>query len=213
MDKHLFATTALRFERITKASPFRRGTWHDIHDTFMSCISVWDMYAIHFILLKYISKVKLSLYLCTRNQIWLQKELKLSNDNAPLPQMNSLSQMLPVSHDFSWKSTSPSPYQFRRKASATEEACQIIKNTFIMYSTLLWACLSMTASIQIRGFTWVLRRYPINSNSPSGGMKDIVRSFSNLDRRTHWWNFTSSSSTDLLFDPAIKRQRWWEIQQ
>lgn len=29
----------------------------------------------------------------------------------------------------------------------------------------------------------------------------MVRSFSKRDRRTHWWNFTSSSSTVLLFSP------------
>ena len=40
--------------------------------------------------------------------------------------------------------------------------------------------------------------YDINSNSPSGGMKDIVLSFSNLDNLTHWWNLTSSNSTLLL---------------
>lgn len=29
----------------------------------------------------------------------------------------------------------------------------------------------------------------------------MVRSFSKRDRRTHWWNLTSSSSTDLLLPP------------
>lgn len=33
-------------------------------------------------------------------------------------------------------------------------------------------------------------------------MNEIVRSFSNLDRRTHWWNLTSSSSTALLLLPV-----------
>ena len=37
----------------------------------------------------------------------------------------------------------------------------------------------------------------MSSNSPSGGMKEIVRSFSKRDSRTHWWNFTSSISTAL----------------
>lgn len=41
----------------------------------------------------------------------------------------------------------------------------------------------------------------MSSLSPSGGMKEMVRSFSKRDRRTHWWNFTSSSSTVLLFSP------------
>lgn len=45
----------------------------------------------------------------------------------------------------------------------------------------------------------------MSSNSPSGGMKEMVRSFSNRDSRTHWWNFTSSSSTDLLFPPMQGR--------
>lgn len=30
----------------------------------------------------------------------------------------------------------------------------------------------------------------------------MVRSFSKRDRRTHWWNLTSSSSTDLLLPPG-----------
>lgn len=42
----------------------------------------------------------------------------------------------------------------------------------------------------------------MSSNSPSGGIKEMVRSFSKRERRTHWWNLTSSSSTDLLFPPA-----------
>lgn len=71
----------------------------------------------------------------------------------------------------------------------------------IMYSTRLCACRSMTASIQISGLTWVFRRYDISSNSPSGGMNEMVRSFSKRDSRTHWWNFTSSNSTDLLLPP------------
>ena len=41
----------------------------------------------------------------------------------------------------------------------------------------------------------------MRSNAPSGGMKEMVRSFSNLDRRTHWWNFMSSRSTALLLPP------------
>ncbi len=45
----------------------------------------------------------------------------------------------------------------------------------------------------------------MSSNSPSGGMKEMVRSFSKRERRTHWWNFTSSMSTDLLFPPATNR--------
>uniref|UniRef100_A0A2M4B2M4 Putative secreted protein n=1 Tax=Anopheles triannulatus TaxID=58253 RepID=A0A2M4B2M4_9DIPT len=55
----------------------------------------------------------------------------------------------------------------------------------IMYSTRLCAWRSITDSIQMSGFTWVFSRYDISSNSPSGGMNEIVRSFSNRDSRTH----------------------------
>jgi hypothetical protein len=34
----------------------------------------------------------------------------------------------------------------------------------------------------------------MSSNSPSGGMNEMVLSFSNRDNRTHWWNLTSSIS-------------------
>lgn len=44
----------------------------------------------------------------------------------------------------------------------------------------------------------------MSSNSPSGGIKEMVRSFSKRDSRTHWWNFTSSSSTDLLLPPGVR---------
>lgn len=50
--------------------------------------------------------------------------------------------------------------------------------------------------------TCVFNRYDISSNSPSGGINEMVLSFSNLERRTHWLNFTSSSSTDLERVPA-----------
>ena len=59
-------------------------------------------------------------------------------------------------------------------------------------------------SPMVWGRTCVLRRYDINSNSPSGGINDIVRSFSNLDKRTHWWNFTSSISIPLLGFPNME---------
>jgi len=39
------------------------------------------------------------------------------------------------------------------------------------------------------GLDWCLwGRYRINSNSPSGGMNDIVLSESNFPSFTHWWN-------------------------
>jgi hypothetical protein len=43
----------------------------------------------------------------------------------------------------------------------------------------------------------------MSSNSPSGGMKEMVRSFSNRDSRTHWWNLTSSISMALPRDARI----------
>jgi hypothetical protein len=35
----------------------------------------------------------------------------------------------------------------------------------------------------------------MRSKAPSGGMKEMVRSFSKRARRTHWWNLMSSRST------------------
>jgi hypothetical protein len=35
----------------------------------------------------------------------------------------------------------------------------------------------------------------MSSNSPSGGMNDIVLSESNLPNFTHWWNWQSSKVT------------------
>lgn len=66
-----------------------------------------------------------------------------------------------------------------------------------IYSTLEPLWLSTAASTQIRGLTGVERRYDISSNSPSGGINDMVRSFSNRESRTHWWNLTSSISIAL----------------
>ena len=41
----------------------------------------------------------------------------------------------------------------------------------------------------------------MRSKLPSGGMKEMVRSFSKRVSRTHWWNLMSSRSTDLFFVP------------
>ena len=41
----------------------------------------------------------------------------------------------------------------------------------------------------------------MSSNSPSGGMNEMVRSESNLPSLTHWWNWQSSSSTELVSRP------------
>ena len=37
----------------------------------------------------------------------------------------------------------------------------------------------------------------------------MVRSFSNLDSLTHWWNLTSSSSTLLLFPRPVDSNNTW----
>ena len=47
------------------------------------------------------------------------------------------------------------------------------------------------------------KRYDMSSNSPSGGINEIVRSLSNRDNRTHWWNLTSSNSTDFFFERPV----------
>ena len=44
----------------------------------------------------------------------------------------------------------------------------------------------------------VFKRYDMSSKAPSGGINEMVLSLSNRARRTHWWNLTSSSSTDFL---------------
>ena len=43
-----------------------------------------------------------------------------------------------------------------------------------------------------------LMMYLISSNSPSGGMKEIACSVSNLLNLTHWWNWQSSMAMALL---------------
>jgi hypothetical protein len=58
-------------------------------------------------------------------------------------------------------------------------------------------CFSMRLSTQMSGLTCVLSLYVIRSNSPSGGMKEMVRSFSKRASLTHWWNLMSSKSTDF----------------
>ena len=43
------------------------------------------------------------------------------------------------------------------------------------------------------------RHYLISSNSPSGGMKEMLRSLSNLLNLTHWWNVQSSIAILFVF--------------
>lgn len=45
----------------------------------------------------------------------------------------------------------------------------------------------------------------MSSYSPSGGMKLMLRSRSNLLRRTHWWNVQSSMAMDCF--PLLKNKR------
>ncbi|GIL50026.1 hypothetical protein Vafri_6349 [Volvox africanus] len=63
------------------------------------------------------------------------------------------------------------------------------------YSVRLREGFSTEHSTMMSGLMFWLMRYVIKSNAPSGGMKLIVRSFSNRASRTHWWNLISSSST------------------
>lgn len=44
-------------------------------------------------------------------------------------------------------------------------------------------------------YSMLLHNYFINSNSPSGGIKEMECSVSNLDSFTHWWNWQSSITT------------------
>ena len=60
------------------------------------------------------------------------------------------------------------------------------ERALMRYSTRERPRCSMTASTQMSGFTCVFKRYDMSSNSPSGGMKEMVRSFSKRVRRTHW---------------------------
>lgn len=68
-------------------------------------------------------------------------------------------------------------------------------DTLIMYSIRLCECGSTTASTQMRGLTCVVSRYVMRSNSPSGGMKEIVRSFSKRASLTHLWNSDAKTKT------------------
>lgn len=68
------------------------------------------------------------------------------------------------------------------------------------------------------GLTWVLMRYDMSSDSPSGGMKEMVRSLSKRERRTHWWNFTSSITTVFPLSPedtgtqsVVLNRSAWEV--
>mmetsp|Transcript_28823 Transcript_28823/g.73509 ORF Transcript_28823/g.73509 Transcript_28823/m.73509 type:complete len:285 (-) Transcript_28823:647-1501(-) len=67
------------------------------------------------------------------------------------------------------------------------------------YSVRLRLGFSTRHSTQMSGLMFWLRRYVMRSNAPSGGMKEMVRSFSKRARRTHWWNLMSSSSTVFCF--------------
>jgi hypothetical protein len=74
--------------------------------------------------------------------------------------------------------------------------------TFTRYSKRLPRCASTAASTHTSGLTGVEIRKLISSNSPSGGMNEIVRSLSKRVRRTHWWNLTSPISIAFPRDAA-----------
>mmetsp|Transcript_73241 Transcript_73241/g.177065 ORF Transcript_73241/g.177065 Transcript_73241/m.177065 type:complete len:238 (-) Transcript_73241:734-1447(-) len=66
----------------------------------------------------------------------------------------------------------------------------------LMLSTTLVSPRSSTTGISRNGrFTLSVMRYRINSNSPSGGTKVMVRSLSKVRRRTQRWKLMSSIST------------------
>merc|ERR1712166_155386 len=75
------------------------------------------------------------------------------------------------------------------------ERCLNCDFALIMYSIRECECGSTTASIQMIGLTCVDSLQDISSNSPSGGINEMVRSFSKRANRTHWWNLMSSRST------------------
>lgn len=54
-----------------------------------------------------------------------------------------------------------------------------------VYVLTLSRTVYLSTIITILNVTWVFKRYDINSNSPSGGINEIVRSFSKRDSRTH----------------------------
>ena len=65
----------------------------------------------------------------------------------------------------------------------------------------------MITSTVKSGLTLSSRRYDMSSKSPSGGMKEIILSFSNLESLTHVWNFISSNSIarDLVVLPYASK--------
>ena len=66
-----------------------------------------------------------------------------------------------------------------------------------MNSILLLEGFSTITSTEKRGLTLTSNLYDTNSKSPSGGINDIILSFSNLDSLTQVWNFMSSNSIAL----------------
>jgi hypothetical protein len=74
-----------------------------------------------------------------------------------------------------------------------------------MYSMRVAECRSTWHSTHSSGFTVVARRYVMSSKAPSGGMKLMVRSFSNRARRTHWWHLMSDCAATDLNSKATKQ--------
>lgn len=72
--------------------------------------------------------------------------------------------------------------RYGTQPNPTQNEMKWFDRTLIMYSMREWEWGSTTASTQMSGLTCVERRYVMRSNSPSGGMKEMVRSFSNLVR-------------------------------
>ena len=90
---------------------------------------------------------------------------------------------------------------FVRKRGDRHENGKYLKSSWRMLQDVWFSSWSDRNKAEVI-LTCECRRYDMSSNSPSGGMNEMVRSFSKRDNRTHWWNLTSSISTDLLRPPV-----------
>jgi hypothetical protein len=79
--------------------------------------------------------------------------------------------------------------------------------TRIWYSILLFPTSLTTGWMRNGRLMFSVVRYCISSNSPSGGMKLIVRSVLNLPSLTQWWNLQSAISIVSSASPLRAGQR------
>ena len=80
---------------------------------------------------------------------------------------------------------------YRSNSESSASNAYKVRTMQISGVSLQQRCTIVSSRLQARG-----RAY-MRSKAPSGGMKEMVRSFSKRASRTHWWNFMSSSSTAL----------------